>query len=347
VTRIRDSRPGAGSFARFTLLLLVTACQTQPDQGAREPVRSAPSGATSASAGREPEFADCLHPRVRRDCRDGFCKIPSGCFLYGSPSSEEGRARHDEDQVRVTLTRAFEIQETELTLGAWAKAGFEFPNLAIAPSTNACTDPRCPVKNATFYQALEYANWLSKQRGLEPCFALKACARRTDQPGFGAACEVELRAPSIYECRGYRLPTSAEWEYAARAGTSTEYYSGKMTSFPASERCGRDPNLLGVAHYCANVAEPREQPVATLAPNAWGVYDTLGNVFEWVMDRHRGLPLSDPQVDPGAELDVSGSGMRRSCRVNNAPKLCRVASKLQSSRDARDAGFRLARTLFD
>ena len=73
----------------------------------------------------------------------------------------------------------------------------------------------------------------------------------------------------------YRLPTEAEWEYAARAGTTTDTYAGDIT-----QPRGNDPVVNGIAWYSLNSGD-RTHPVGQKAPNGWGLYDMLGNVWEW------------------------------------------------------------------
>jgi formylglycine-generating enzyme required for sulfatase activity len=102
----------------------------------------------------------------------------------------------------------------------------------------------------------------------------------------------------VYECEGYRLPTDAEWEYAARAGTTTAFYSGDIRAMgdPLDLECFSDPNLERVAWYCYN-ADDVTRPVMSLEPNAWGLYDSLGNAYEWVNDESDGAPAIS-EVDP-------------------------------------------------
>ncbi len=111
----------------------------------------------------------------------------------------------------------------------------------------------------------------------------------------------------------YRLPTEAEWEYAARAGSTTIY------SF------GNDPKQLGDYTWYRGNAEHHSHPVGQKQPNAWGLYDMLGNVWEWVQDwegKYPAGPVTDPK---GAE---SGTyHMRRGCAWNNEANVCRVANR--------------------
>ncbi len=296
-----------------------------------------------------PAFPDCVHPGVNKDCRDGWCRIPAGCYVYGSPEDELDRAKYDERQARVTLTRDFEIQATEVTQEAWLETGWPVPSVLEDSSISHCTAPECPVNRTSWYWALRYANWLSEQRGLEACFEMFECKEATED-WLDFACKVELRADTIYDCHGYRLPTSGEWEYAARAGTTTSYYSGPMRSTSRSGSCDFNPELARVAWYCANVPNggtPRqmEQPVGLLEPNAWGLYDVLGNANEWVMDHLAGVSWADPYPDPEGELVDTRSGVARNCAFFGWNTLCRVAQRLTANRASRFAGFRLARTL--
>ena len=107
--------------------------------------------------------------------------------------------------------------------------------------------------------------------------------------------------------RRYRLPTEAEWEYAARAGTATDTYAGDIT-----QPLGNDPVLDGIAWYKEN-SESRTHPVGQKAPNPWGLYDMLGNVWEWVGDWY-GLYPGGAVTEPagpasGSERVYRGSGL--------------------------------------
>ena len=116
----------------------------------------------------------------------------------------------------------------------------------------------------------------------------------------------------------YRLPTEAEWEYAARAGTTTPY----PFSFPKG--------TLGECAWYKDNSGCTTHPVGTKAPNAWGLYDMFGNVWEWCQDRH-GEHKSKPTVDPvgprtgsyrvfrGGSWGISARGLRAACRSVGVP----------------------------
>ena len=117
----------------------------------------------------------------------------------------------------------------------------------------------------------------------------------------------------------YRLPTEAEWEYACRAGTTAPYHSGSYWS-------------LGGYAWFNNNSDNQTHPVGQKKPNAWGLYDMHGNVFEWCMDwftrYHANSPVHDPQGPPSGSARVRrggcfshGNGSARSAsRANLQPK---------------------------
>ncbi len=90
----------------------------------------------------------------------------------------------------------------------------------------------------------------------------------------------------------YGLPTEAQWEYAVRAGTTTAFPNGEITE----TECKADPHLVAIGWYCYN-SEYITNPVGLKSPNAWGLYDISGNVWEWCQDWYAGYP-SGPVIDP-------------------------------------------------
>jgi formylglycine-generating enzyme required for sulfatase activity len=267
----------------------------------------------------------------------------------GSPETEWGRALTSEDQATVTLTSSFEMQQHEVTQGEWIAAGLPNPSGLLPDGTGDCSSPTCPVGNVTWFEALAYANALSRKHDppLPECYVLTGC---TGAAGAGLACaSASSTAPSLYKCDGYRLPTEAEWEYATRAGTRTAFYSGDITvqATTGGGTCYPDEKLEPIAWYCHN-SNGSTHPVAQKAPNAWGLFDLSGNASEWVNDRATGAALPSPSVDPGGDLQPGRGRVTRGGLFNVWSTLQRSASRsLTTSWDARGPGlgFRLVRTL--
>jgi formylglycine-generating enzyme required for sulfatase activity len=279
---------------------------------------------------------------------DAFILIPPGSFEMGSPPDEPGR-EGGEDRRSVRITRGFWMQRHEVTQGEWkALAG------ANPAHFTACGET-CPVENVDFYAALAYANAVSEAGGLASCYQLSPAGCASEWGSGDTACDGATFAG--LDCGGYRLPTAAEWEYAYRAGTTTALYSGEVTRLD----CGVDPALDAIAWYCGNsgvsyagCADRTPQggaicagthPVGTKAPNAWGLHDLAGNVWEYVWDWHTREPAGG--VDPIGPAE----GTRRVIRGgswHNPPGDCRAARHNDADHGPgfrnHARGLRLART---
>jgi formylglycine-generating enzyme required for sulfatase activity len=289
-----------------------------------------------------------------RDCPDcpEMVVIPAGSFMMGSPASELGRYDGEEPQRRVSI-RQFAVGKFDVTRGQWA---------AFVSATNRSTAPGCawtgrpgirppwatdpdgswrslgfaqddthPVVCITWYDAQDYVHWLSQRTG-----------------------------------HTYRLLTEAEWEYAARAGTTTPYPWGSSASYEYAN--------YGADVCCSGLASGRDQwvntsPVGSFPSNAFGLYDMHGNVLQWVQDcfasSYAGLPADGSAYEMDVQLKLTGrlaqlSGTK-SCSYRmvrggdwgNPPRMIRSASRnfgpgpgatLQEYRSG-GVGFRVARTL--
>jgi len=248
--------------------------------------------------------------------------IPGGQFLMGSPQQEAGRYG-DEGPQRSVKIAPFALGRTEVTFDeydAYAKAtGRELPK------DEGWGRGQRPVINISWDDAQAYAAWLSEKTG-----------------------------------KNYRLPTEAEWEYAARTGTQTVRYWGDD---PANRLACAYANVYdrknqaeiqkrhgwaGTSFDCDD-AYPYTAPVGQFKPNAFGLYDMLGNVWEWVADcwhdGYQGAPADGRAWDDKGACQ-SGRRVLRGGSWFNEPVIVRAASRgwgLPGSRD-NILGFRLART---
>jgi formylglycine-generating enzyme required for sulfatase activity len=145
------------------------------------------------------------------------------------------------------------------------------------------------VDGVSFWDAAAFCNALSVRAALPECYTLQECS---GAPGAGLQCSgIHPAGAAVLECAGYRLPTEAEWELAARAGTTAARYGP----------------LDDIAWWGAPAGGT--QPAATRAPNAWGLFDMLGNVFEWTWD-------VEHVYEPQTAFDPAGpdEGERRMAR---------------------------------
>ena len=244
-----------------------------------------------------------------------FVLLPSGTFFMGAPSDEPGSRTDERPQHWVTLTHDFYLQSTEVTnqqyadLAQWAlghgycTASSSSLRDALDGSTQELLDmddgdceisfsgglftvdagkENHPVMKVTWYGSAAYCDWLSLYEGLP---------RAYDHTGTWTC-----NGNSPYTATGYRLPTEAEWEYACRAETTTPFNTGDCLD------AGTEANYNGSNPPSGCPSGPYEGwkvEVGSYPPNAWGLYDMHGNVFEWCNDWYlRGYYSSSPGTDP-------------------------------------------------
>lgn len=153
---------------------------------------------------RWPEY---VHAGVTAECEDGWCRIPAGCFIFGSPEDTAFRSAVGEEQGPVTLTYEMEVMQYEAT---WAR----YDQVTGWPRTiykNECEDDQCPA-HMSWWEAMLFANLLSDQHDppLEHCYELgDNCF---GEPGKRMRCfDYQPKQPG-FECKGYRLPNRYEWQ---------------------------------------------------------------------------------------------------------------------------------------
>jgi formylglycine-generating enzyme required for sulfatase activity len=329
------------SFAMAALLGAASQPTTTVVPVSSSPIEGAKTGATDFRAGQT--FRDCP------DCPE-MVVAPAGSFMMGSPANEQGRDDTEGPQRRVNI-RQFAVGKFDVTRGQWA-AFVSATNrstiggCAWAGPSNEKLDPKVswrklgfrqddshPVVCVTWQDAQDYVHWLSQ---------------RTRHK--------------------YRLLSEAEWEYTARAGTTTAYPWGPSAT--------HDNANYGADDCCSGLASGRDQwvqtsPVGSFPPNNFGLHDMHGNVLQWVQDcfagSYSGLPTDGSAYEeavqlktagPFPSLDMTGTNscsyrMVRGGDWGDPPSMIRSAFRnfgpgpgatLQDYRSG-GLGFRVARTL--
>ncbi|MDE0274082.1 MAG: SUMF1/EgtB/PvdO family nonheme iron enzyme [Gammaproteobacteria bacterium] len=288
--------------ARFS-----NACVATPDGGS-----IGLGGVAMASSGNSSRIADVAHDasaagdddtETFQDCPNcpPMVVVPAGSFRMGCVSGY-GDCGHDELPVHeVSFAHPFALSATEVTFAQWDDCAAGGGCDGYRPFDEGWGRGTHPVVNVSWYDAQRYATWLSGQTGAQ-----------------------------------YRLPTESEWEYAARAGTTTRYSWGEQVGENRAN-CGGCGAAWNNRRHSA--------PVGSFKPNAWGLYDMHGNVWEWVQDAY--------QLKYGGANDVGedkGSEPPRVLRGGSwisSPKYLRSAYRFRYAPDGRYfiVGFRVARTL--
>ena len=219
--------------------------------------------------------------------------IRAGTFQMGSPVSESGRV-DDEAQYTVTFTDDFEMQVTEVTQSQFEDLMGYNPSSLVE-----CGD--CPVDMVNWHEAAAYTNALSVADELPACYSCTGS-------GVDVACTPSTDYTTPYDCPGYRLPTEAEWEYAARAETTTATYNGDLDD--AHLVCEHPNAVLDpIGWFCGNCDTP--QPVGGLTANDWGLFDMLGNMSEKCHDLYGPYPegpVEDPWGPTSGDRNVARGG---------------------------------------
>ena len=240
-----------------------------------------------------------------------FVQIEPGTFPMGSPPDEADReatrgGHYGYEALHpVTLSEPFFLGRYEVTQAQWEAV------MQGNPSTYVACGGDCPVETVFWEDVQDFIRRLNEREGTD----------------------------------AYRLPTEAEWEYAARAGTETAYHFGDDVSLLCQYANFGDLTYFGEhPYYCADGVGGSTAPVGSYQPNDWGLHDMHGNVEEWVADRYGPYPpilIVDPQGPGAGEFRL-----RRGGSWADHASSCRAASRhYVRGQTGSTVGFRLAKTI--
>ena len=238
----------------------------------------------------------CVHPKVEKRCSELWCQVPPGCFTMGLRSGHTCGGLNETSH-QVALSRQVVISETEVTQAQFSEVMKYSPT-----TTTACKT--CPVDNVTWNEAAAYCNGLSTRAGLAGCYTCSGTKK-----SMTCSLAKAYQGGKLYACPGFRLPTSAEWEYAYRAGTTGSFYNGKISS------CSTDSNAAKIGWYQGNALGlgKKVQKVGGKLENPLGLHDMAGNLWEWVHDYYK-LDLGKVYVkDPVGPASGSSREYRGGC----------------------------------
>jgi formylglycine-generating enzyme required for sulfatase activity len=238
--------------------------------------------------------------------------IPAGEFLMGAPDSDKDARDDEKPQHRVQISQPFFLGICPVTQAAYRAVTGTDPSYFRGPDD-------LPVEQVSWDAAIAFCNTLSEREGMDPYYPT------------GAGSEPQSSSSSGRE--GYRLPTEVEWEYAARAGSTTRYGFGNRAA------------KLGEYAWFDGNSQRETHPVCQKQPNAFGLFDMQGNVWEWCWDGYDAAYYThSPAVDPAGPSEAS----HRVCRGGSwlySPQLLRLTTRAWHTPGFRDynIGFRLAR----
>ena len=314
--------------ARGVLLALASVYSAQPaiaqEGKAQGPSSSGyvlTSGQAAAPAAVAPTPASAGGLKAGSEFRDcATCPpmivVPPGKFVMGSPPNESGRVDNEEPTHAVTIPNAFALGKYEITFDEWDACAAD--RACARADDSGFGRGRRPVINMSYDSAMKYVTWLSDKTKKQ-----------------------------------YRLPSEAEWEYAARAGSAEARFWGKSADqacqyanvFNPTTRAKYKDADRGA--FACEDGYVETAPVGSFKPNAFGLHDMLGNAWEWVADCWNGTYAGAP-TDGSAW--ATGDCTKRVLRGGGwyfGPRNIRVAKRLKNwaTRSGHDLGFRVARTL--
>ena len=275
-----------------------------------EYLRRYPDGRHAEEARRLREQKDLSPGRVFRDCDacPELVVVPAGSYLMGSPSSEASRTNDEGPQHRVTIGEPFAVGVYEVTFSEWDACVRADRCGGYRPDDRGWGRGDRPVINVSWEDAQGYVRWLSRETGQE-----------------------------------YRLLSESEWEYVARAGTTTPFHAGRTIS---TDRANYDGNYT---YGTGRKGKYRQQtvPVGSFRANRFGLHDVHGNVNEWTQDCWNGSYRGAPSDGRAWERGECGRRVVRGGSWHYEPVFLRSASRYWNGTGNRrdDVGLRVARTL--
>ncbi len=234
--------------------------------------------------------------------------VPAGSFTMGSPSFEKNRNENEGPQHRVTIRKPFAVGKHEVTFAKWDACVSDGGCGGHRPEDEGWGRGNRPVINVSWNDAQAYLRWLSRKGGAE-----------------------------------YRLLSEAEWEYAARAGTTTPFHFGSTISTDQANYDGESTYGSGRK----GIYRKKTVPVGSFQSNAFGLHDVHGNVYEWVADCWNGSYAGAPGDGAAWTRGECEKRVLRGGSWDFKPRGARSANRLRYRTDNRHNyyGFRVARTL--
>jgi eukaryotic-like serine/threonine-protein kinase len=279
--------------------------------GCREQLRSTDQGLASTRP---------IGPRRWYIAHDGTTMVLlDGKQNYVIGTAEELPGRKDTDKQRNVDVGPFEIATTEVTVGQYRLFLEHDPSVLSHYPAESLANPDWPQTFVTWYEAAYYCNWRSQQEGIpEEEWCYEPRADNEYLPG--------MKIKANYQSKiGYRLPTEAEWEYACRAGTVTRFLFGDSHELMGRYACYSSVSAV---------------PVGSFLPNAFGLFDTHGNVFEWCQDAPETAVGASEIVEKKVErCNRGGSFFSRPIRAWSATRYMDVPGIRYDAN-----GFRLVRS---